>query len=61
MRLLNRLGLLRVLVPGGSMLLLAGCGLSDAQLTSLVQSALSTGLNAVLTNAISSLFATTTG
>lgn len=43
------------------MLLLAGCGLSDAQLTSLVQSALSTGINAVLSNAISSLFTSTTG
>lgn len=61
MRLLNRLGSWRVWVPGGSMLLLGGCGLSDQQLTSLVQSALSTGLNSVLAGAIQSLFATTTG
>lgn len=49
-------GLWRVWVPGSSVLLLGGCGLSDAQLSSIFQSVVQTGLTTLLTEAISSLF-----
>lgn len=38
----------RWLVPGGIMLLLGGCGLSDQQLTSVLQSVLTTGLTTLV-------------
>jgi len=50
-----RKGFWRVWVPGGSLLLLGGCGLSDAQLTSILQSVILTGLNTLITQAISTL------
>lgn len=56
-RLMLSKGLWRVFVPGGSLLLLGGCGLSDAQLASILQSVIQTGLSTLVTEAISSLFA----
>jgi hypothetical protein len=50
----------RVWVPGGWLLLLGGCGLSDVQLTSILQSAVTTGLNALFTQLISTLFGAVT-
>ena len=38
----------RVLIPGASLLLLGGCPLTDAQIASIYQSAVSTGLNTVV-------------
>ena len=49
-------GLWRVWVPGSSVLLLSGCGLSDAQLSSVLQSVVQTGLTTLVTQVISSLF-----
>ncbi len=47
----------RIFLPGGSLFLLGGCNaLSDAQLTSILQSAIGTAMNAFLTNLISTLF-----
>lgn len=37
--------LVRVCVPGGSLLLLGGCGLSDQQLVSITQTVITTGLS----------------
>ncbi len=51
-------GLWRVWIPGGSLFLLGGCGLSDAQLTSVLQSVVTTGMNAFLTQLITALFGT---
>lgn len=53
-------GLWRAWVPGGSLLLLGGCGLSDAQLTSIVQSVITTGLSSVLSQFVSTLFGAAT-
>ena len=50
-------GLWRVWVPGSSLLLLGGCGLSDAQLSAILQSVIQTGLTTLITEAVSSLFA----
>jgi hypothetical protein len=36
---------MRVCVPGGSLLLLGGCGLSDQQLVSILQTVITTGLS----------------
>jgi hypothetical protein len=44
--------LLRVLVPGAGLLLLGQCGLSDQQLTAIAQSAVSSGLNTLITQAL---------
>ena len=46
----------RVWVPGGSLLFLGGCGLSDAQLTSIATSAITTGLSTLVSQAIVTLF-----
>ena len=57
-----RFGWLRVALPGGSLFLLGGCNyLSDQQLTSLFSSAVSTGLNTILAQAIAALFGGLTG
>lgn len=46
----------RVWIPGGSLALFGGCNaLSDAQLTQILQSVISTGINALLTNGIAAL------
>jgi len=37
--------LVRVCVPGGSLLLLGGCGLTDQQLVSIAQTVITTGLS----------------
>ncbi|RMF82341.1 MAG: hypothetical protein D6744_06145 [Planctomycetota bacterium] len=54
-------GWTRVLVPGGSIALLGGCGLSDQQLSTLFATAVSTGLNTLVTQAIAALFGGLTG
>lgn len=46
----------RVWIAGGSLFLLGGCGLSDAQLTGIVQTAVSTGLNALVVGVLGTLF-----
>jgi hypothetical protein len=51
-------GLLRVWIPGSVLLVLGGCGLSDAQLASIFQSVVETGLTTLLTQIISTLFST---
>ncbi len=55
----------RFLIPGGSLLVLGGCGLSDQQLTGILQSLISTGLNTVITQGLTaiveSLAGTSTG
>ncbi len=43
----------KFLIPAGSLMAFGDCGLSDQQLSSIVQSALSTGLNSVVSVAIS--------
>ena len=48
-------GLWRVWIPGSSVLLLGGCGLSDAQLASIWQSVIQTALTTALTQWISTL------
>jgi hypothetical protein len=53
-------GLWRVWIPGGSLLALGGCGLSDAQLTSILQSVITTGLNTLLTQLLSALLGAAT-
>lgn len=50
--------LLRVWVPGSSLLLLGGCGLSDAQLASILQSVVQTGLTTLVTQIITTIFGT---
>lgn len=45
----------RVWLSGGSLLALGGCGLSDAQLASIFQSAVTTGLNALVTQILNAL------
>lgn len=48
----------RVGLPGGSLFVLGGCNaLSDAQLTSILQSAVTTALNAFVTSGISTFLA----
>lgn len=51
----------RIMIPGGSLLLLGDCGLSDQQLTSVAQSVLTTGLTTFVTQAISALFSVGAG
>lgn len=52
---------LRLWAAGGSILILGGCNaLTDAQLTQILSSFVSTGLNALLTNAVGALFGTAT-
>lgn len=48
-------GLWRVWVPGGSLFVLGGCGLSDAQLASMLQSVVTTGLNTLLAQLLATL------
>jgi hypothetical protein len=49
-------GLCRLWLAGSSVLVLGGCGLSDAQLTSIAQSLVGTGLNSLLTAWLACLF-----
>lgn len=51
----------RLWVPGGSLLAVTGCGLSDAQLTSILQSAITTGLNALLSQMATAMFGAISG
>jgi hypothetical protein len=48
--------LLRLCIPGGALLALGQCGLSDQQLTSILQSVVSTGLTTFVTQLISTMF-----
>ena len=48
-------GFWRVWVPGSSVLLLGGCGLSDVQLASIWQSVIQTALTTALTQWLSTL------
>jgi hypothetical protein len=57
---LARKRLLRVLVAGSSLLLLGSCPLTDAQITSITQSAISTALNTVVRQLFTGLFPSTT-
>lgn len=43
----------RVCLAGGSLFVLGDCGLSDQQLTAVAQSAISTGLNTLVTSFVS--------
>ncbi len=53
---------LRALLPGAGLMFLGGCNaLSDAQLTSILQSAVGTMLNAFVTNLVATLTQTATG
>jgi hypothetical protein len=54
-------GLWRVWVPGGSLLLISGCGLSDAQWTSILESAITTGLTALTTQFAQAIVSAVTG
>jgi len=47
--------LLRVYIPGGSLFLLGGCGLSDQQLTSIAQSVITTGLTTFVSQLVTTL------
>jgi len=49
------------IAAGGGILVLNGCGLSDRQLASVWQSVLSTGLDTVVSNTISTWFAIAQG
>jgi hypothetical protein len=53
---LARKSLFKVLIPGGSLLLLGSCPLTDSQITSIGQSAISTGLNTIVRQIFESLF-----
>jgi len=56
-----RYRLLRILIPAAGLFLLGQCGLSDQQLTTIAQSAVSVGLNTLITQALLSLFGTGAG
>jgi len=47
--------LVRVCVPGGSLLLLGGCGLTDQQLVSIAQSVITTGLSTFVQQLVTAL------
>jgi hypothetical protein len=57
---LARNRVLRVLIPGASLLVLGGCPLTDAQIASIYQSAISTGLNTVVRQVFEGLLGGTT-
>ncbi len=58
-RLILSSRLWRMWIPGGSVLLLGGCGMSDAQLASIWQSVIQTALTTGLTQLLSALSAGT--
>ncbi|MCA9243126.1 MAG: hypothetical protein KDA32_04165 [Phycisphaerales bacterium] len=47
-----KLRLFKIIIPAGCLFALGECGLTDQQLSSIVQSALSTGLNSLVTVAL---------
>lgn len=57
----NRWRWMRLMAASAGVTVLGGCGLSDAQLTQILQTVISTGLNTLLSQAISALFAGATG
>ena len=54
-------GLWRLWIPGGSLLLLGGCGLSDAQLASVWQSVITTALTTMMSQWATTLFGAASG
>jgi len=52
---------IRLASAGAGLSLFGGCGLSDAQLTQVLQTVISTGLNTLLSQAISAFFGATAG
>lgn len=54
-RLFARRRLLVIWCAGGTLFLSGGCPLSDQQLTSVLQSVISTGLNTVVTQGLTTL------
>jgi hypothetical protein len=57
MNMMNSLrrGWLRLAVPGGFVLLLGECGLSDQQLTSIAQTVITTGLNTIVSQTLANI------
>ena len=55
MRRLATSRILRLFIPGGSLLLLGECGFSDQQLSLIAQSAITTGLNTVVSQTLINL------
>ncbi|MBU0639881.1 MAG: hypothetical protein KKB50_13515 [Planctomycetes bacterium] len=47
--------MVRIWLASGTVLLLGGCGLSDQQLTSILQSVVATGLSTLVTSILSGL------
>ncbi|MFO0840276.1 MAG: hypothetical protein U1D55_17345 [Phycisphaerae bacterium] len=58
MKLISRLGLVRVLLPSGTLLAVGGC-LTDQQLTQILQSVITTGLTTAVTQFITALVSVT--
>jgi len=54
----HRVRLYALTLTAASLFAFNGCGLSDQQLTTVWQSVLSTGLNTLVTNALSAAFTT---
>jgi len=55
MRRMITMAKFRLCIAGGSLLLLGGCGLSDSQLTGILQSLILTGLTGVLNAVLAGL------
>lgn len=53
--------LVRILVPGSSVLLLGGCGLSDQQVTGIISSVITSGLSTLVNTIIAGLGSGATG
>lgn len=60
MQWLKNRRLARVLAPAGSLLLLGQCGLNDAQLASVGQSVITTGLNAFVQQILATFLSSVT-
>ncbi len=51
----------KILIPGGFLLALGSCPLTDAQIAAIIQSAISTSLNTVVQQILAGVLTTTTG
>lgn len=61
-RLMRSKALWRTIVPGGSLFVLGGCNaLSDAQLSAILQSTVTTSLNALVTSGLTAFLSAFTG
>ena len=58
--LMTRRSLIRVWMPGGSLLAISGCGLTDQQLTQIMQTVITTGLNLFVSQFVTTLAGGTT-